>query len=196
MGDVIDTTSHHLDVSSSKRWHRVDTQQILLKGMREPTVKTAGTEWYKFSGEKQQKSVREIIVWSLEGKWGGIQLFTIDCDWNDKNVWWNHCHQIIHVNFLTGTLGFRVKFLLRCPLGLCLNVISLDTSFSIPQFQTLFLVDFSRCPAYQLTYCVCCSFVNCPYRPVWLPQLSYRKAEIFVFLFSGVSLTSGIMPNT
>ena len=40
--------------------------------MREPTVKTAGTKWYKFSGEKQQKRVREITVWSLEGQWGGI----------------------------------------------------------------------------------------------------------------------------
>ena len=159
MGDVIDTTSHHLDISSSKRWHRVDTQQILLKGMREPPVKTAGTKWYKFSGEKQQKRVWEITVRSLEGKWGGIQLFTIDCDWKDKNVWWNHCHQIIHVYFLTGTLGFSVKFLLRCPLGLCLNVISQDTSFSIPQFQTLFLFDFSRCPVHQLTHCVHCSFI-------------------------------------
>lgn len=127
--------------------------------MREPTVKTAGTKWYKFSGEKQQKRAWEVTVWSLERKWGGIQLFTIGCDWNDRKVWRNHCHQIIHIYFLTGTLGFRVKFLLRCPLGLRLNVISLDTSFSIPQFQTLFLFDFSRCPVYQLTCCVCCSFI-------------------------------------
>lgn len=41
-------------------------------------------------GKSSRKAQREIIVWSLEGKWGGIQLFTIDCDWNDKIYGGNH----------------------------------------------------------------------------------------------------------
>ena len=89
-------------------------------------------QWEKQSGKSQSG------LWKKNRE--EYSCFTIGCDWNDKNGWRNCCRQLIHIYFLTGAVGFSVKFWLSCPLGHGLNGISVDTSFPILQFLALFPV--------------------------------------------------------
>lgn len=140
--NIIDASSYHLDISSSKCWHRADAQQILFKGilkLRQQEQNGASSE-----GREVEKSVRNCSL--VPGRKIGrntavFPLTVIGMMKTDGET--IECHQFIHLYFFTGTACFSVKVLLRYPLDLLLKgQLSGQTSFPTPKFLTFFPIRF------------------------------------------------------